>query len=145
MPQPLNFRTWTDEPTFTSNFKMTSKYTDLGSPDAAKSIIGVVCNLSVGTESTTTSHSNFILQVLYRTSLKDKFEFLTSFSNSYIDSKANKGHIEEVRILDLPLSNIMHIQLQLKATVMRNDFGINDIGLIFRTYRDSTIVSFDDN
>ena len=145
MPQPLNFKTWTDAPTFTSNFKMTSKYTDLGAPDSNKSILGVICNLSVGTESTTTSHSNFILQVLYRTSLNDKFNFLTDFSNSYIAGKNNKGQIEEIRMFDKPIKNVLHIQLQLKAIVMRNDFGINDIGLIFRTYRDSNTVNFNED
>ena len=47
-------------------------------------------------------------------------------------------------MLTRPIKNIQHIQLRIKGIGIRNDFGINDIGLIFRTYRDSNTVNFDE-
>ena len=77
----LNFKTWDTTSSWSSNFKMTSKYTDLGSPDTKKSILGVVCNISIGTESSASSHSTFNFVIKYRTSVNSSFKNLMLFNN----------------------------------------------------------------
>tara|TARA_R110000824_G_scaffold240151_6_gene428803 strand:- start:773 stop:1207 length:435 start_codon:yes stop_codon:yes gene_type:complete len=141
----LNFKTWDTTSSWSSNFKMTSKYTDLGSPDTKKSILGVVCNISIGTESSASSHSTFNFVIKYRTSVNSSFKNLMLFNNVWHSSKTNKNSIEIVKLLNRPIKDIINLQLQIKGFGIRNDFGINDFGLIFREYRSSNIVSLDEN
>lgn len=145
MAEYLNLKTWDSSSSYSNNFKMTSKYTDLGNPDNNKSILGIILNLSIGTESTPSSHSSYRIFIKYRTSVNDSFKNLITFNNSYSQSYVNKGTIKTIKYLRTPLKNISNIQLQIKGQNIRNDFGVNDFGLIFRTYRDSTVVSLDEN
>ena len=145
MAQQLVFKTWSDSNTYTKNFKMTSKYTDLGSPDGKSSIIGVICNIIIEDESTSTSSSSYNLLVKYRTSLNDSFKLLTTFNNINGTNHANKGSIEFIKYLEAPLQNISHIQLQIHGNGIRNNFGINDIGLIFRNYRSTNVANFNED
>ena len=57
MAQDINFKQWDEQPAYTNSFKMVSKYTDLGSADGKKSLLGIILNVSLGTESTSTSPS----------------------------------------------------------------------------------------
>jgi len=135
MAEIVNFKVWDDNNVFTNSFKMTTKYTDLGAADGGKSIIGVMLNISLEKESTSLRPATYELNILYRTSLNDKFKYLTSFSNYYASGHINLGAIEITKNLKPPIKNIRNIQLQIKSVGIRNNFGINDIGLIFRTYR----------
>lgn len=141
----LNFKTWDTTSTWSSNFKMTSKYTDLGHPDSKKSILGVICNVSVGTESTASSHSTYAFVVKYRTSINSNFKNLALFNNVWHSSKTNKGNVEIIKMLPTPIKDIINLQLQIKGFGIRNDFGINDFGLIFREYRSSSVVTLDES
>ena len=143
MAQKLLYKTWDDKSNYSSKFKMTSKYTDLGSPDGKKSILGVICSISIGIESTATSHSTFAFVVRYRTSLNDNFKFLAMFNNIYVPGANNSGSLEKIKMIN-PIMDIRHIQLQIIGNGICSEFGINDLGLIFRTYRDSTTVNFDE-
>ena len=134
MAEILTFKVWDDNNVFTNTFKMTTKYTDLGSSDGGKSIIGIMLNLSLEKESTSLRPATYEINIMYRTSLNDKFKFLTSFSNYYGTGHNNLGSIEITKNFK-PVKNIKNIQLQIKSVGIRNNFGINDIGLIFRTYR----------
>jgi hypothetical protein len=145
MAEQIIFKTWSDNNVFTNRFKMTSKYTDLGSPDGKSSIIGVICNIIVEDESTVTSPSSFNLLINYRTSLNTSFKLLTSFNNVTASNHSNKGAIEFIKYLSSPLKNISHIQFQIQGYGIRNNFGINDIGLIFRNYRSSNIANFNED
>ena len=124
---------------------MTGKYTDLGSPDGKKSILGVILNISVENESTTSAPSTFAFTINYRTSLNSNFRKLVNFTNYTASSHSNKGAIEHVSYLPKPITNISNIQLQIKGLSLRGDIGINDIGLIFRDYRTSSVVNLNEN
>ncbi len=145
MATQLIFKTWSDNNVYTKNFKMTSKYTDLGSPDGKSSILGVICNIAIDDESTSTKASSFHLDIKYRTSLNKSFSLLTTFNNITASNHLNKGSLEFIKYLDKPLKDISNIQLQIKGNGIRNNFGINDIGLIFRNYRSSNIANFNEN
>ena len=145
MAEDLNIKTWNNSSSFTSNFKMTSKYTDLGKPDSKKSILGVMLNLSVKEESTTASHNTYNVVVKYRTSVTGDYNILGIFRNIYSPTNSNKGNQEIIEILPVPIKNILNIQLQIRGHSIRGDFGINDFGLIFREYRTgSNIVTLDE-
>lgn len=145
MAEQIILKKWDDSNVFTKNFKLVSKYTDLGSPDGKSSILGVICNVIVENESTSTSASTFNLVIKYRTSLNDSFKLLTTFNNINATNHTNVGAIEFIKYLTTPLQNISHIQLQIHGSGIRNDFGINDIGLIFRNYRSSNIAKFNED
>ena len=140
----LNFKSWDNTPSYSKNFQIVSKYTDLGVPDSKKSILGVIFNVAVSTESTASSHSSYIFSVNYRKGMDDNYRHLATFNNIYKSSFANKGNIEIIKLLSVPIKNIINIQLQIRGHGIRNDIGINDFGLIFRTYRDSSVVRFDE-
>ena len=145
MAERLNFKSWDNNPSFSRNFKIISKYTDLGVPDSRKSILGVIFNVAIATESTAAIHSNYAFIVSYRKGMDSPFRYLALFNNVYSSTISNAGNAEVIKILSAPIQNITNIQLQVKGYGIRNDIGINDFGLIFRTYRDSSVVSFDED
>ena len=144
MANLINLKTWDTNSSYSNNFLMTSKYTDLGNPDSKKSILGVILNLSVGTESTLSSHSSYRIIVKYRTSPNTNFQPFLIFYSCYFEGNVSKGSIQTIKYSNPPIRNILNIQLQIKGINIRNDFGINDFALIYRTYRDSNVVSLDE-
>jgi len=145
MAERISLKSWNTSNNHSRNFKMSSKYTDLGSPDSKKSILGVILNISIEDESTSSAPSVFQFSVLYRTSLNESFKTLTNFSNYSGSGHSNKGAIEHIKYLPRPLTNLSHIQLQIKGIQVRGDIGINDIGLIFRDYRSSSVVNLNED
>jgi len=144
MAERLNFKSWDDSPFYSKSLKIISKYTDLGVPDSRKSILGIIFNVAVATESTAASHSNYSFSVSYRSGMDSPFRYLATFNNVYSSTISNEGNVEVIKMLSAPIKNIINIQLQIRGHC-RNDIGINDFGLIFRTYRDSSVVSFDED
>lgn len=143
MAKAIKFKSWSDTAVSTVNFKMTTKYTDLGAPDAKKSIIGIICNFNKGSVNTTNSHAFFALRFMYRTSLDESFKQLLVMNNSYQNNNANQS-IEIVKNLPIPLKDVYNIQIKLEGLNIKNDFSVNDIGIIFRKYRDTNVVSLNE-
>lgn len=144
MATGIQMKSWNENPTFSSKFLIVTKYTDLGSPDSKKSVLGFIFNVSVATESTTASPSIYSFNISYRRGINDKWTTLTTFHNVHTGSISNQRNTEIVKIFNKPIKNIINLQLRIKGNVLRNDVGINDMGLIFRTYRDSSVVSLDE-
>ena len=140
----LKFKTWSDEPWITSNFKMTSKYTDLGTPDTKKSILGIILNLSILSSTSSDNHTIFNFNIYHRTSTTSGWKPLTSFNNTYTSDIDNSSSMELVYMLTNPISGLVNFQLQIRGTYIKNDVGINDMGIIFRKHRDSSTVNFDE-
>jgi|3_EtaG_2_1085321.scaffolds.fasta_scaffold36198_2 hypothetical protein len=143
MAQSISFKQWNEQPTFTDNFKMISKYTDLGSPDGRKSLLGIVLNMSINTPSDAESPSLFSFDISYRTGPDGSFIYLDDINNYTNSSFDGDGNIEVLHLFVTPVQDILNIQLKIEGSLV-NDIGINDFGLIFRTYRDSNVVSLDD-
>ena len=141
----LNFKSWDNTPSYSKNFQIVSKYTDLGVPDSKKSILGVIFNVAVSTESTASSHSSYIFSVNYRKGMDDNYRHLATFNNIYKSSFANKGNIEIIKLLSVPIKNIINIQLQIRGHGIRNDIGINDFGLIYRNLRTTSVDKHDES
>lgn len=144
MATGIQMKSWNENPTFSNRFLIVTKYTDLGSPDGKKSLLGFIFNISVATKSTAASPSIYSFDISYRKGINDRWIALTTFHNVYASSVSNPRNIEIVRIFNSPIKNILNLQLRIMGTGLRNDVGINDMGLIFRTYRDSSVVSLDE-
>ena len=126
MAEILHLKSWNTSDVNSNKIKMVSKYTDLGSPDSKKSLLGFIFNMSIPRESTATAHSTFHITVEARTGLNNPFR------------------LEIVEMFKSPIRDIQFVQLRISGRGAR-DFGINDIGLIFRKYRtDSTVTSLDE-
>jgi len=143
MAKEIKFKTWNDIATSTSNFKMTTKYTDLGAADAKKSILGIIINLNKGSTNTNTSNAFFSLRFKYRTNLDENFGTLITINNSYQNTNQTQN-VEIVKYLPKPLKNIYNFQLKIEGIAIKNDFSINDVGIIFRKYRDTRIASLNE-
>ena len=64
-------------------------------------------------------------------------------NNSYQNNNANQS-IEVVKNLPIPLKDVYNIQIKLEGLNIKNDFSVNDIGIIFRKYRDTNVVSLNE-
>ena len=145
MANGIQMKSWNENPTFSNDFLMVTKYTDLGSPDGKKSLLGIIFNVSVATESTVARPSIFSFAISYRKGINGRWITLGTFHNSYIVGQSNQGNVEIVKMFSNPIKNILNLQLRIRGIGLRNDVGINDMGLIFRTYRDSSVVSLDED
>ena len=143
MAQSISFKQWNKDVSFTTAFNMVSKYTDLGSADGKKSILGVILNIAVNEESTSTAPVLYNFGIWYRKGPKDTFRYLQFFNNIFISGTDNEGNVEIVKLFNNPIKNIQNIQLKITGQ-LNGDIGINDFGLIFRTYRESNVESLDE-
>ena len=143
MAKAIKFKSWNDTSTSTSHFKMTTKYTDLGVPDSGKSILGIICNINKGSVNSASSHAFFALRFNYRTTLDENFKPLFIINNSYQNNNPNQS-LEIVKNLSIPIKNVINFQLKIEGINIKNDFRLNDIGVIFRRYRDTTVARFDE-
>ena len=144
MARAIKFKSWSDTAVSTNNFKMTTKYTDLGAADAKKSILGIICNINKGSTNTANSHAFFALRFKYRTSLDSSFRTFLVINNSYQSATNKSNSIEIVRDLKIPIRNIYNFQLKIEGINIKNDFSINDVGIIFRKYRSTKIASLNE-
>ena len=82
MAQSISFKQWNKDVSFTTAFNMVSKYTDLGSADGKKSILGVILNIAVNEESTSTAPVLYNFGIGIEKDLKihlDIYNFLTMY------------------------------------------------------------------
>ena len=142
MAQTISFKQWNKDINFSSSFNMVSKYTDLGSADGKKSLLGLILNISVNEESTASDFKIYNFIVNYRRGPQDTFRLLGYFNNLAAVG-SNQGNQEIVKLFNNPIQNIQNIQIQIKGQLNGN-IGLNDFGLIFRTYRESNVVSLDE-
>ena len=143
MAKAIKFKTWSDIAVETSFFKMTTKYTDLGAPDAKKSILGIICNINKGSINTANAHAFFALRFSYRTDTDKNFATFFVLNNSY-QNTSTSSNIEVINYLNSPLKNIYNFQLRVRGINIKNDFSIEDLGIIFRKYRDTSVVTLDE-
>tara|TARA_Y100001963_G_C6481900_1_gene309378 strand:+ start:33 stop:461 length:429 start_codon:yes stop_codon:yes gene_type:complete len=141
MARELTLRTWDSEPQNTQYFKLTTKLTDFASPDGYKSLLGFYINTNrkiLSTDLFANVRYSFIIS--YRRSTGNSWKTLAqidSFGNQNFGSKFHKF------MFPTPITRIRQIQLKIQAPVLKGDASINDFGLIYRKYRDSSVSSLD--
>ena len=125
----------------TDNFHVITKITNLGTPNTKKSILGLIINVIQNT-----AGSVYQLDIFYRAHINDSWIILDSISSTY-DATINNNtikHTEHKLIFNPPVGkDISNIQLKIEGMV-QGDFGINDLSIVFRKYRDSSINIFSD-
>ena len=134
-----SFRKYDSTPSTTYDYKLITKLTDLGSPDAKKNILGYYLNLNKRTSYTTDSPSGIYLTVYFRISTADNWLMLGTISQTSI---SGTQLIED--IFEFPIRDIKQIQIKLEGGFLRGDISINDFGLFYRKYRGSTVGTLDE-
>ena len=129
MARELTLRTWDSEPQNTQYFKLTTKLTDFASPDGYKSLLGFYINTNRKILST-----DLFANVRY--------SFIISYRRSTGNSWKTLAQIHKF-MFPTPITRIRQIQLKIQAPVLKGDASINDFGLIYRKYRDSSVSSLD--
>jgi len=133
---------WNEDSKPTRNFRLLTKFTDLGSVDGNKSIYGFICTLGQETETNATITPTFDLKVRFRTSPDLGFSQLGDLKNSIQDNVNLKGTFQIRKILDVPLK-IDYIQLEIFGLVKGSLF-INDFALLYRVHKESSVSDLDE-
>ena len=134
-------KTWEYKNQSTDRFKIITKITDLGSPESKKSILGIVVNT---TQASVASAYN--LKVSWRHAVDLPFNDLITISRTYdstVDQTTETGLNHRLMFEPPAVKDIKNLQLKIEGSV-QGDFGINDISLIFRKYRTSSVNTFMD-
>lgn len=139
----VSHRSWNSNPRPTSNFELLTGFTDLGSMDGKKTLLGVILNTTMSDTQLTIPPPIYSFTIEYRISPDNPFMHLGNFTMSYDENYDPSGYREIKIDFTSPISNIHNLQLRVKGFT-RGDFGINDLGLIYRTHRDTSEVSLDD-
>ena len=134
--------TWEYKGQYTENFKIVTKITNLGSPEAKKSILGLIINTIQET-----TESVYTLHIEWRGSINGRYRTLTNISNTHdsTDGQLTNVALEHRHMFAPPIvKGITRIQLRITGTIA-GDFGINDISLIYRKYRESLTSVLDED
>ena len=140
--QSIRNRNWDSAPQETANFEMLTRFKNLCSMECKKSILGIVFNTNMSDTQTTNPPPIYIFRCYARKSPDDNFVELGDFSLSY-DANTNPQGDREIK-LTFPPFIVENIQLKITGAT-RGGFGINDIGIIFRTHRDTSETTLEGN
>lgn len=132
-------RLWDETPQITRNFVFETKLVDFGNMYSDKSILGFT--LSVTQNSTS---NIWELNLDYRQGLQDNYislGYMTGLDDGTTDTNLTFNF---KKMFPQPIKNIKNLQLKISSSYISGNFGINDIGIIYREYRDSTTNRFDE-
>lgn len=149
-------REWNEEPLGTQNFKLTTKFTDLGTPDTSKNIYGFYCNISqdltieklAGTNPFSESFNSaaYSFSFFYRGNPSTTWNLLGIVENSFkskndinLQNKLNNVYYMQHTV------PVVNIQLRIISNYINAGFGINDFGLIYRVLRDTSVEKNDED
>jgi hypothetical protein len=107
-----------------------TKYTDFDNPYGKKSIYNVTINVS---ESSGSANSAILVQVFYRTTLKEGFALYASKAFT-----GESGYIEDRIVFNKKLYGIKGVQFSFRIQCFSSNFGINDINIAYREHRESS-------
>ena len=136
----ISFRQWDSKPKSTRKFKLVTKLTDLGSVDGTKSILGMYINVHRQNDWTKEIPNAFTVLFEYRTSTGHTWRPLINFEFT----AANLiGTQYKEKMFTSPI-RVHHIQVRLRALLLKGDVTINDFGLIFSEQRKSSPIGSDE-
>ena len=148
-------RKWNDTPPPNSQFSFMTRFTDLGSPDGIKYILGFYVNVSqdsiiIKNISTNPQASSQIMaysfKIFTRHSVNGNFKLLGVVSNTFSSSQINtlSNFLTKTVLLESPIP-FKNVQLNIEGENISSGFGINDFGLIYRPTRESSIEKHDES
>ena len=149
-------REWDYNPYSTENFKLVTKFTDLGSPDTKKKIYGFYCNVSFNPLAKTeysadpflqdTLHVAYLFTVFYRDNPDSQWTVLGEVKNNF----KTKRHVSFKNKLNnvyysQDIVSVANVQLKIESNLINGGFGINDFGLIYRSLRTTSVEKHDES
>ena len=149
-------RQWNPVPARTRDLKITTKFTDLGTPETNKHVYGYYCNVSVDFDEvkesfTSNTFSNILNKTAYnfnlfiRKSPHEGWQLITNLSNNF-KSRGNTRLVNKLRHTgNIPSIQLMSVQMKIESVLVNPGFGINDFGLIYRLITPSSTESHDEN
>jgi len=141
----ISLRKWDYTPNTAENLIIETKITDLGSPNNKKSILGYFFSITQETDNTASTPAFYTLQFLYRQSVHDIYRQLGTISNIINGTQATKNNINKVVNFEVPIKNIMQVQLKIKSLLIQGDFSINDFGIMYREVRTTSVEKHDED
>tara|TARA_R100001163_G_C5068358_1_gene208470 strand:- start:1193 stop:1618 length:426 start_codon:yes stop_codon:yes gene_type:complete len=133
---------WDVSPKNSYKFKLVTKITTLGSPDELKSLLGFYINTNQKSTWTAADPTGHMLKVSYRSDTGDTWKTITDTSND----NGLVGTRFDKHIFVTPIKNIRQVQLKIEAQgYIKGDVSINDFGLIYRKYRDTSASTLDED
>ena len=141
--QWTNLRKWSKAPQATGDFNLITKFTDLGTMDGRKSILGIVITITQDDVGTATHTPLYRFVVRYRLSPNHRFAPLAEIFVTNNDSFNSDGIRQYRKTFLTPIRNVNNFQLQLHGWT-DGDLGINDIAIIYRKYRDTAESDLDE-
>tara|TARA_R110002012_G_scaffold291891_1_gene486586 strand:- start:23579 stop:24031 length:453 start_codon:yes stop_codon:yes gene_type:complete len=142
-------RSWDSESYNTENFILTTKFTDLGSPDTFKKVYGFYCNISFDPLVKPDGPIYYNFTLCYRKYPKDEWRYLGDIAGG---GNAENGVFNLGEALNTTKKlesgnyfNVKNIQLQLKGTAVSGGFGVNDFGIIYRSIRETSTEEHDES
>ena len=137
-------KTWNPESRDTNHFLVETKLTSLGSQDSKKTILGIIITLAQGQQVALPGEAppNYNISFSFRDGINGTWRPLINFNSVY--STDASGSRECVYNFLNPVKDVRHFQLRIRGSSIRGEFGINDIGILYRTYRDTTVSKFDE-
>ena len=133
----LSLRKWDSSPKNTSDFEMITKFTDLGSMDGKKSVLGIILNVSNKNVPTLSPPAMHQFKIYWRKHPDEGWNYFCEFGLAYDGTNDYSGQRVIRKMSKPPIKNISNIQFRIKGNI-RGDFGINDLGVLYRTYRDTS-------
>ena len=120
------------------DFTIQTKLNDFGNPLYKKKIYGWYVNLTQGS-----SNKVFTFSLYYRENTTDSWKYLGYFSNvstSASSTTTNSHYYKE----QFPGFAVYTLQIKLVGSYVSGDVGINDFGIMYRNYRESSGEKFDE-
>ncbi len=135
-------RSWDTSAKETNSFQIITRFTDLGDMEHFKSILGFILNSTMSDTQLTIPPPIYVFHIYYRTSPDSGFAFLGNFNLSYNELYNPEGNREVRILLDNPITDVHSVQFKIVGSI-RGNFGINDCGVIFRTHRETSVTSLE--
>ena len=129
----VTLKLWNEKPANTSNFKIVTKISDLGSPMSFKSLLGFYINIRQEQRYTEQSKAHHDLNVYFRQQVSQQWTSLAIFAGKPNGYQPANMYFES--ILKSPIKGVRNVQIRIEGTV-KGKFSLNDFGLLYRTYRE---------
>ena len=140
--KPVTLAIWDDKSLATNDLEIITKVTDLSAPDSSKSLLGFYLNYYQKESSSDDVFPFHSLIIYYKTELNAEFSTLCTFTSQINNNLP--GNRQHKYLLASPIKNVKTVQIKISGKT-RGEFSINDFGLIYRNYRDSSVQDHDED
>mgnify|MGYP003149939101 CR=1 FL=1 len=135
-------KTWESDGLSTEKLSIITKLTDLGAPISKKSLLGCYLNITIDTDISINNRADYYFTIRYRTGSRGGWKWLHTFARKKPINSNNNIYVE--KIFTSSIKNISNVQLRIGGE-LSSGIGLNDFGLLYRVYRDTSIETHDED